>query len=364
VTSPRVRVERGLSRHIRQESTAIVIRVSGVPDARRALEVLNGVVPWIEGLGVRFVSAFPGPDGAMVFLDGKGVPVKQLLTIPARIAQACAEGGLGGAVVGRAKSAQFDPDFPWELAGCVSMTLLADRPPVAGGDRALPESWVAAGYEWWREQACNRQSWVALVGGTYRMTESAAHEMLQEIVTSRSGGNSLVAGGPRDGAAALSCEFSLAPELTIKLAGVADSELLATAERFVDIVRRAAPELVYGIVEFVPTFRPDDGRHHPVWGELEPRINVAVTGDYVDHVFDAFPFQVLSEGHLRRLPELSEGEPLPGGRLGLQLGRLEQWLPGHDVTELQARGRALLAPCLRREWTPPPPGTRPARRRP
>jgi hypothetical protein len=360
MTSAKVRVERGLSRHIRQESTAIVIRVSGVREGRRALEVLNRVVPWIEGMGVRFVAVFPGPEGALVYLDGKGVGVKRLLTIPDRVAQACAEGGLDGAVVGRAKSADDDPDFPWELSGCVSMTLLAERPAVAGGDRAVPESWVAAGYAWWREQASSRKTWVSLVGNVYPMAEPAVGEMLGAIVSSRSGTTSLVAGTPAQGAACLACQFTLAPGLTLKLAGVPDSELLVAAERFVDIVRRCASELVYGVVEFVPTFHPEHGRHHPVWRELEPRINVSVTGDYVDHAFDAFPFQVLSEGHLRRLPELSEGEPLPGGRVGLSLGEMKDWLPGRDVAALQEPGRALLAPCLRQKWTPPPVGVRQA----
>lgn len=344
-----VRVERGLARHIREDSTQIAIRVSKIKDVQRAIEVLDSVRPYLDGLGVRFVNpAFPAPDGAMIWLDGKGVAIEQLLTIPDRIVQAFADAGFGDAVVGTAKGVQdSDPDYPREPPDCVSMTLLAEKPP-PGTTVALPESWVAAGRQWWLEKAQDRRTWVSLVGRVYPVTVQVADEMLLATIASRSGGNAVVAGTTNQGAASLTCEFGRAPSMTLKLGGVPASEMLAAARGLVELTRDLADQVVYGVAEFLPTFVPGFPESHPVSRELEHRVTVMWGGDYQDYVFDAFPFQILSHGHLEHLPALPNAEPLAGGRVGLQLGDLERWLPGQDPSQLQAQGRALLEPCLRR----------------
>jgi hypothetical protein len=65
-------------------------------------------------------------------------------------------------------------------------------------------------------------------------------------------------------------------------------------------------------------------------------------------VFDAYPFQVLGPGHARHLGGLPRGAaPLPADRFELDIGRLEDWLPGSaELEALRACGRAALAPCL------------------
>jgi hypothetical protein len=343
-----VRVERGLAAHIRRDSTQVSIRVSKVDDVNRAVEVLGSVRPYIHSLGVRFVSeAFPAPGGAMIWLDGKGVVLERLLTIPDRIARSFTDAGLREAVIGTAKGlTDTDPDYPREAAGCVSLTLLAAQPP-PGEAVALPEPWTAAGRQWWLDRARGRRTWVSLVGTVLPVTMEVADQMLQAALSARSGGNALVAGTSQEGAASLSCKFSLAPAMTLKLGGVTDSELLATARFFVTLARDLSSEVVYGLVEFLPTFTPGRAHDHPVGRGLKDRVNVAHGGYYRDHVFDAFPFQVLSTGHLEHLTALPGAQPLADGRVGVQFGEFEQWLPGHDVSALQQHGRALLDPCLR-----------------
>ncbi len=71
-------------------------------------------------------------------------------------------------------------------------------------------------------------------------------------------------------------------------------------------------------------------------------------------VLDGFPYQVLSEGHLRRLGHnLGRHDPsveinsLLGGRTELSIGGLSSWLPDHPKRPgVQAAARELLAPCL------------------
>jgi hypothetical protein len=65
-------------------------------------------------------------------------------------------------------------------------------------------------------------------------------------------------------------------------------------------------------------------------------------------VLDAFWYQVLGPGHLRRLGRRPPGAaPLPSGRVELTLGEARTWLAADDATRaLQAAGRVTLASCL------------------
>lgn len=90
---------------------------------------------------------------------------------------------------------------------------------------------------------------------------------------------------------------------------------------------------------------------------------LAVVCDEV--VLDAFPFEILSPGHLRRLGSTPTGaEPLGRGRVVLSIGEPHAWLidsttppadPAKPFTGLSARrrdkriqaaARELLGPCL------------------
>jgi len=63
---------------------------------------------------------------------------------------------------------------------------------------------------------------------------------------------------------------------------------------------------------------------------------------------EAFPYQVLSPGHLARLGATPAGaRPLAAGRVELALGDPYAWLPGSPLREgAVASAREVLAPCL------------------
>ncbi len=86
--------------------------------------------------------------------------------------------------------------------------------------------------------------------------------------------------------------------------------------------------------------------------------------------FDAFPYQILGQGHLERLGAVPSGaDVLPDGKVELRIGEPTEWLLDPWVLqrrgrgeppptpwqalgerrrnpEVQAEGRRLLAPCL------------------
>jgi hypothetical protein len=64
--------------------------------------------------------------------------------------------------------------------------------------------------------------------------------------------------------------------------------------------------------------------------------------------FEAFPYQILSPGHLARFERQPAGaRPLAGGRIELSLGDPNEWLPESPLREeAVASARELLAPCL------------------
>lgn len=142
------------------------------------------------------------------------------------------------------------------------------------------------------------------------------------------------------------------PSLTLAGGGpdCTDDELLAIFATFTDLARRLAPSLAYGFVNIASRFQVVSFDFREMWDPLH-----LICDDYV---FDAFPFQILSPGHLERLGEVPpSAQPLNGGRVELSLGTPEEWLD--DFNEQEAAdergprervakvvGRRWLAPCL------------------
>jgi hypothetical protein len=89
--------------------------------------------------------------------------------------------------------------------------------------------------------------------------------------------------------------------------------------------------------------------HWPPWNTAQAERSWYSVNDVCDAVcVEAFPYQVLSPGHLARLGGTPAGaRPLAAGRVELALGDPYAWLPGSPLRAgAVASAREVLAPCL------------------
>lgn len=108
-----------------------------------------------------------------------------------------------------------------------------------------------------------------------------------------------------------------------------DADATGAFEALRAVCRRRAAHAAYGFLSIDKHFRYVlTEQPAPDWatlGGMRP-------GGYFDNlcdeiVFDAYPYQVLGPGHLRRLGEMPAGAlPLEGDRFELQLGEITSWM--------------------------------------
>ena len=127
------------------------------------------------------------------------------------------------------------------------------------------------------------------------------------------------------------------------------ADMSALFESAMATARRLAPQAAYTYVTVEDSFQgvSHSSHHGDVTGNMASPEYVADLADEL--VLDAFPFQVLSEGHLAKLGGAPEGaEELDAGRVGLSIGELSAWLsPKRRVRRtLLKNGRGLLLPCI------------------
>ncbi len=162
--------------------------------------------------------------------------------------------------------------------------------------------------------------------------------------------------------------YAHVPSLVLAAGGpdAGDDELVAAMAALVEVARSLARGVGYAYVSVDATVGPS-GRASAVtaWGDEGGEHPESIELLCDEFVFDAFPYQVLGAGHLRRLGGLPPGaRPLDNGRVELAVGEPRRWLLDdsgyHSLAwrritshrrdpSLQEVGRQLLAPCLPRK---------------
>jgi len=131
-----------------------------------------------------------------------------------------------------------------------------------------------------------------------------------------------------------------------------DEELFALMHHFKEIAHRLAPSIGYAVIAFGPdlkAFAWPSWRPYSWWPPVEGGGPLTTMADLCDEVvFDAFPYQILGPGHLKRLGGSPlGGKALGGGRVGLSLGDPHSWLPDSlAFAGALQEGRRMLTPCL------------------
>jgi hypothetical protein len=149
--------------------------------------------------------------------------------------------------------------------------------------------------------------------------------------------------------------------LVLSVGGVASDAVINTANSLVNVARRLASSCSYAFVSFGVA----------LGSVLQgvPDHNDNISQYYDELIHDAYPYQILSKGHLMRLGHMPAGaQALDQGRFELRMGDFSDWLLGDDEgLRLREAGRVALAACLannhiavelhRERWTIPPGGT-------
>jgi len=192
-------------------------------------------------------------------------------------------------------------------------------------------------------------------------------EFLESCKTQRTSAT-MVAGNLDRRIRGVRCSYRASPEPSLALAAggpeSGDEELLELFGALREIARRLE-SAAYAFISLEPTFGAFDSNFHStelvLAGGAEP---MWVTYLCDELAFEAYPYQILSPGHLRRL-----GGPPPGasaldqGRVELSIDQPSSWLLNASAyeprdrkwfelgsrrrdPEVQQRARAILAPCL------------------
>ena len=194
----------------------------------------------------------------------------------------------------------------------------------------LPSAWLDEAVAWCIDGAAGDACLWADIGGIYfPLAACELSDFLRRC--RRSSVLSVTVYAGEDGRLrAVNGRFlGIVPSLSLAAGGGSrgEAELLGLFDDLKQIARRLAPELAHAFVAIQPTFlfAPHDyTSSYYEEGGAAPNLVEKLCSEYV---FDAFPYQVLGPGHLRRLGDLPAGiRSLDGGRAELGIGDPASWL--------------------------------------
>lgn len=381
-----VRIQRGLTRRIRESPRGILVQVQGASDAEAAEGALRmagidiggldggwesapGLSPGDSNSPTYLSSVIPSPKGPVVYVDGGSTPASLLETIPDLVSRRLTEAGVRDALVAWCSDhGPIAQTLYEEGRRAVVLRLYAPPPPLVplGQRQAFaraPAIWYEEAVAWVRGALGEDELlWAAAGPVAYPLPISDA---LEHFERSRRVGSALLMAG--DMASRLrAADTSFAWHQTLAFGGggaqASDEALSATAAAFVEIARRLASSVSYAHIDIQPTFHAMSASymaHDRVAPPRYPHFDTAATPDQVrslsgEIVQDGFGYQVLGPSHLGRLGDRLEElgqdigvRDLQNGRVEVSVGEMASWVPDHPQRpRVQALARQLLAPCL------------------
>lgn len=398
-----VKVQAGVRSSIRQEPGFIVIQVQRASDPERAAVALEKASRDIADLDAGWQSApglapgdrngpkavsgvFPTPAGPFITIDGGHSPNQTLRQIPDIVARHLAEAGVDAAVIASPRpggplldKGRFLPHLPRAV-----VLRLFPPPPTARFSFPLPPAhWLEEAAAWLGADVRPGEEVMAKVRSMqFGLSSDACLGFLEECYRART--SAVVVSGDLKARVRGAHVVHFISNVALAVGGDAgDEELLETVGALQDVGRRLAGDVSYAFVSIDGSLGCFDAPHHCASPEFEPRdipvpvdptayamldkppspANVAKLSDEI--VPEAYPWQILGPGHLRRLGHVPAGaRPLPGGRVELAIGEAESWLIRRDFDRTRGRwgdpiprrqpgiqeaAREVLRPCLMTE---------------
>lgn len=259
--------------------------------------------------------------------------------------------------------------MPWSNDGlerAVSLRLYPPPPMRWREFATIPDQWLAEAADWVNRAAEDDTVHARVVATEFPLQPEHTEAFLRQARNARSSSVELVSGelGERIRMAG-GYFFSFEPNVSLSGGGPAasDDERVEVFEALVAVARRLAPSLGYAMISFDDRFSVGSRPTYELWklGGEPPELIENLCDEYV---FDAFPYQILSPGHIQQLGGVpAGGRELGGGRVEFAIGDPRQWLLeprqpmvfGYDPfvghrrdPEVVEKGRRLLAPCLLR----------------
>jgi len=360
-----------------------LLQVTGSSDADAALGALAKARDEIAAMASASAPRAPkpvlsqavlGPQGPLLLVARLEVGNDLLETVPELVATSLREAGVRTAVV-----EVLEPAGPLDrLDVTANAVLLRLFPSPAGADGEIPPHWIDVAADWvLGDLASTATVPLRLLGAPFDVVAADAPATLHQARVAHTWCD-VVSGDLTDRLRTASVTFGRLPHLTLAAGGPAcdTKALVARFDLLCEVARQLDDGVAYACVDFEPTFEgigaglPTDG-----WQENGGAPANVVAGEVGDvRVPDAFPYQIIGPGHVARLdgratkpanpstkPVRNDGfgrrvgsvgaapigEPLPLGRLEVQIGEPTDWLPifdaRHEVLEL---GWKLLADLL------------------
>jgi len=376
-------VEATLRKRIRENPGGITIQVKrarnadaaagALRTARAEIAQLDGGWQSAPGLGPEDTNGptylspvTPSPSGPVLYVDGGHTPMALLDTIPDIVVAHLLAAGVTTATVGA--PAQDGPNGRWLLdpwPSSVVLRLYPPPPPLKLGPGArwakIPEPWFAEAANWVRGGGEP-----ALWGITGPVGFPVPPDMAERHLQSCRGAGFavLIAGEPSGRCRAAHCTGIIHETMAFGGGGpgTTDDELLDMAGQLITVARRLAPTAAYAHIGFEGRSNALAQRYVPA-GRVHPENRITMNpgagpdtvGQLCDELaLDAFPYQILSPGHVARLggsldalTQPAAMHVLPEDRIEVTIGELASWLPGASERDpMQATARQLLAPLL------------------
>jgi hypothetical protein len=356
-----VTIEPGSPTRLRRSPTGFVVRVdAGDPDqvaaCREALGLTRarllglddpdpelGLDPRHDRNEVAHVSpVMATPAGAAIYVDGGHVSPRRLVQVLDWAVEDLHQQGVEDAVVA-VPTPSVALEQVWEQRSGPRLEL-AHVPVVALTPPPAPPEWADAAIAWLVDDPALVAAGVtALVVSQEFAVDSG--DVLNVLALDRpelSDTRTVLVGDPSTGVRFATYENRRGCYvLSLGSSGNAVKDAQSSANWLIGIAERLAGSCSYAFIEF-PAGSPLDLQEGPPG--RPPRFDHM---DVLDEVaLDAFPFQVLGPGHLRRLGALPEARPLAAGRVAWTLGSLSEWTDDRRATQLRALGRTMLAPIL------------------
>jgi hypothetical protein len=162
----------------------------------------------------------------------------------------------------------------------------------------------------------------------------------------------VMAGAPDRVVATIGGYFAVSASVCLSVAGpgLDDEAMLRQAAQLEQVARDLAADVSLAMIGVEPWLGRVLGLFPAATIEQgADRAQPTVVYHLCDELlFDAYPYQVLGPGHLRRLGTAPAGSALlAGGRIQYAAGDLRRWLPdSHDRDAALATARRALEPCL------------------
>jgi len=359
------RVAPGTADTISDHADGFVVHVTGASDVDAAVRALERARADIAELaaapdgdpdGAVLSHVVLAPDGPLLRIGRLEADDDAVRHVPDLVANRLDEAGIEGAVVRSPRpGGALD-----KLDSCPNAVVLRLFPLPAGQAGVLPPEWIDIACEWvLADLAPSDAVPLRLLGVGFEVRVADAPSVVHHASLAKAWCD-VVNGDLDDRVRTASITFGRTPHVALAAGGPGcDSQaLLARFDLLCEVARELAGDIAYACVDIETTFEgvglglPTTG-----WrgrGGASPNL---VAGELADLLVpDAFPYQILSSGHLRRLGEADPalmsgdapiGEEIGDGRIEVLVGDPSDWLPVYAARdEIQAEGWEVLAPLL------------------